>query len=982
MRKVARRLIIIIFCTLSAIILSIVGINYYIDGIQSALWKQSVSEIMEVAAQGSHAVEVYIQKDLLTLARICKHLSADGKISADDNHSEFVNEVIDLFEEDDITFSVIDFSDKIMYGGTKRTPYLLSDAEFASYSALTGKSAREPFIDEYTGRSTVGGYDRFTFSDGCEGLAQVKRRLSVVSEEFTLTFYNETGFSYVVNAAGDIVWRSMHKNSNHTFTNICNVVEESGNSDEDVSALKQCIATGKRGAAQLLLNNIENVIAFMPVQNTPGWMLIAIVPKSEIMSQADGILKTQQTAAVSIVVVIIIATLFILFECVSSRRIVKRETDIVYREQLFDTLAKETNDVYIMFRTDNYAVEYVSPNTQRVLGISGDKIKANIHILDGDMRAPEKDAKAMSRLDMEGCIIFENERKHGKTGEVRYFHEALYKKNINNEKRYIAVLSDRTLERQREQVLKNALDIAKSANEAKSNFLSNMSHDIRTPMNAIIGFATLIAKDADQPDRVRDCVRKITVSGQHLLGLINDILDMSKIESGKTVLHIEEFSLPEFLNEVNSMIAPVARAKLQTFEIHSKGNLPEIVSGDKLRINQVMLNLLSNAIKYTPEHGKIEMRIEELPNKVHNCVHLRVDVEDNGIGMSEQFVSHIFEPFVREETGAARGIQGSGLGMTITKHIIDLMGGTISVKSTLGKGSTFTVELELMLGSKMRTDDKDFWKRNNVSRALVVDDEEDVCIGVCSLLSETGLDISYVLNGKSAIERTKEASATKKPFDIIILDLQMPGMDGIETARGIRKIVGPNVPILVLTSYSFDDIEDEAKEAGIDLFIPKPFFVSNLRKAVEQFHNGNRATDACDDESVFEGRKVLVVEDNEVNVEIFTDLLSAEGADCDVANNGKEGLDKFAESPEDLYDIIFMDLQMPVMNGCESARAIRACNHPRAQTIPIIAMTANAFDDDVKASLDSGMNAHLSKPIDMRKVKEVTARYIGKRRDA
>ena len=343
--------------------------------------------------------------------------------------------------------------------------------------------------------------------------------------------------------------------------------------------------------------------------------------------------------------------------------------------------------------------------------------------------------------------------------------------------------------------------------------------------------------------------------------------------------------------------------------------------------------------------------------------------------MSPDFVKTIFEPFSREEKAATKKIQGTGLGMAITKNIVDLMGGVVTVDSEVGKGSTFTVELELAIAQSV-PDDDDFWQKHNVTRVLVVDDEEDVCKDIKELMADTGVDIEYRLNGMDAVKAVTQSVKDKKDFHIVLLDWKMPEMDGLETARRIREKVGRDLPIMVLTSYSFEDIEEEAREAGIDMFLSKPFFVSNFRRAVMKIKNdGAEADIEPQNENVsIAGLKVLAAEDNEINAEILTELLEIEDVKCDIASDGKEALEKFENSKPGQYDMIFMDVQMPVMNGYEATRAIRACKHKDAKSIPIIAMTANAFDDDVKAALDAGMNAHLAKPIDMDKLKQIISK--------
>lgn len=390
-----------------------------------------------------------------------------------------------------------------------------------------------------------------------------------------------------------------------------------------------------------------------------------------------------------------------------------------------------------------------------------------------------------------------------------------------------------------------------------------------------------------------------------------------------------------------------------------------------------MLNILSNAVKYTPEGGQIALKVETMKQTVHNHAHLRFTVADNGIGMSEEYVKTIFEPFSRETTDKTKSIQGTGLGMAITKNIVDLMGGVITVDSEPGKGTTFTVELELEIAESV-PEDADFWVHHNVTRVLVVDDEEDVCMDIKELMAGTGVDVEYAITGQDAVKAVEKATNDKKDFHIVLLDWKMPSMDGVETARRIREKVGRDLPIMVLTSYSFDDIEAEARAAGIDLFMSKPFFVSNFKRAVMEIRSDGAAAEVNPEPEnmSLKGLKVLAAEDNEINAEILTELLDIEEVSCDIASNGQEAVDKFTASKVGQYDIIFMDIQMPVMNGYEAARAIRASKHKRAKTIPIIAMTANAFDDDVKAAIDSGMNAHLAKPIDMDKLKQLVIKIL------
>ncbi|MCM1179480.1 MAG: response regulator [Clostridium sp.] len=523
-----------------------------------------------------------------------------------------------------------------------------------------------------------------------------------------------------------------------------------------------------------------------------------------------------------------------------------------------------------------------------------------------------------------------------------------------------------------------AFQIAEEANRAKSSFLSNMSHDIRTPMNAIVGFAALLARDAENPDKVREYTKKITSSSQHLLGLINDILDISKIEAGKTTLNLSDESIVELIENIDSIIRPQMKAKGHHFEVYSKDLKHEYVVMDKLRLNQILLNLLSNAVKYTPEGGHIELTVQELPKQTRQLASYRFIVADNGYGMSEEYQQNLFQAFTREEDSITNKIQGTGLGMAITKNLLDLMGGMISVKSKKGEGSTFTVDLKLPVSEQ--NIDQNFWRNNGITRLLAVDDEEVVCQNIQLTMEGTGVLVDYALGGQSAVDMVKQSDKDGQMYDIVLLDWKMPGMDGVETARRIRETVSQNSPILILTSYDWPEVEEEGREAGVDAFLPKPFFITNFRQKVDGLLNGEEQAAVTEEESdekqsILHGMHILAAEDNEINAEILREMLSIVGATCQICENGQLAVEEFEQSKPGQYQIILMDVQMPVMNGYEATKAIRKLNHPLAKNIPIIAMTANAFSEDVRDALEAGMNAHVAKPVDMA-VLEQTVREV------
>ena len=550
-----------------------------------------------------------------------------------------------------------------------------------------------------------------------------------------------------------------------------------------------------------------------------------------------------------------------------------------------------------------------------------------------------------------------------------------------NERQRVKIRREREAEREtHSRQLAEALQAAQAANHSKTMFLSNMSHDIRTPMNAILGFATLLAKDADNPEKVREYTKKIDASGHHLLSLINDVLDVSKIESGKVVLTIGEFTLGTIVSSVDAIIRPAARAQNQSFHVSVTGIKHENLIGDETRLNQILINLLSNAVKYTQEGGDIWFRILGLGQRSSQFEHIRIEVEDNGFGMTPDYLKVIFDAFTRAENSTTNKVQGTGLGMAITKNIVELMGGAIEVASEEGKGSKFTVELELRIPE--RQIDGQFWEENGISHVLAVDDDEELCSNMKSLLESAGVRTDVAYSGEEAVALAEKAIASEDAYQMILMDWNMPGMGGKEAVRQIRRIAPDGVWIFILTANDLDAIEGEAPSVGIDAFLSKPFFATALKeKLLELKSKESEQGPELEDEDAegFFGLHVLVAEDNDINAEILIELLSLEGVNCEVAENGKLALERFVESAVGEFDVILMDVQMPVMNGYEATKAIRALPRKDAVTIPIIAMTANAFAEDVRDALNAGMNAHVAKPIEMDVVKETISQYLNRK---
>ena len=524
--------------------------------------------------------------------------------------------------------------------------------------------------------------------------------------------------------------------------------------------------------------------------------------------------------------------------------------------------------------------------------------------------------------------------------------------------------------------LSNALAAAEHANRAKTTFLNNMSHDIRTPMNAIVGFTALAASHIDNKDQVRDYLGKITVSSQHLLSLINDVLDMSRIESGKMTLEETDVHLPDMIHDLRTIIqANVAAKQLELF-IDTQDVVNEDIVADKLRLNQVFLNILSNAIKFTPSGGTISFRVIEKPALSAGTALFEFHIKDSGIGMSDEFQQTIFEAFTREKSSTVSGIQGTGLGMAITKSIVDMMGGSIYVKSAVGKGSEFVVNIPCRLSGKP-TKFEPIPELNGM-RVLVADDDTNTCLSVCTMLREIGMRPDWTNYGKEAVIRAKQALDQGDDFRAYIIDWLMPDLNGIETVRRIRRVIGDDAPIIILTAYDWADIEDEAREAGVTAFCSKPLFMSELRNVLsEPFRNVEQSEGGETHDVDFAGKRILLAEDNEMNQMIAVAILEEAGFAVDVASDGEQAVRMMRDELAGTYDVVLMDIQMPKMDGYEAAGLIRAIDDPAKARVPIVAVTANAFEEDRKLALNAGMNGHLAKPYDIPKMMETLGDLLG-----
>ena len=538
------------------------------------------------------------------------------------------------------------------------------------------------------------------------------------------------------------------------------------------------------------------------------------------------------------------------------------------------------------------------------------------------------------------------------------------------------VSQEKKAEIESHKALKEAYRAAESASRAKTEFLSNMSHDIRTPMNAIVGLTAIAGANIENQDKVVECLGKITKSSRHLLGLINEVLDMARIESGRMSLAEEDFSLPELVDNLLTLTKPAIDEHRHQLEVHIEHIEHEAVCGDSLRIQQVFVNLMSNAVKYTPDGGNITFTIKEKPNGFSELGCYEFSIEDNGIGMTPEFQKIMFEPFSRADDHRTTKVQGTGLGMAIARNIVNLMNGEIQVESAPNKGTKITVTVYLKLQETEKEQEKE-WVDLPV---LVVDDDKTCCESTVATLREIGIAGEWVLTGKEAVERCYARHETNRDYFAVILDWKMPEMDGIATARKIRERVGKEVTIIILTSFDFTEIEEEARAAGVNAFMAKPLFRSRLTATLRQFTSGKKEKNARNyleefAKENYAGKRILLVEDNALNREIATEILRMTGVTVDTAENGKIAVEKVMEAPEKWYDLLFMDIQMPIMNGYEATAAIRALAGSRGK-VPIIAMTANAFAEDVQLAKNTGMNEHIAKPLDLNKLNDVLKQWL------
>ena len=947
-------------CAILLLVLLVAGFSVrYISFVSQTIYQESTSHLEEVLHKSNNMLSEMVRKNLTYLHlynSFLENASDEDKIQAYIEAAQQNTGFADFyFLTYDGNYMTVTGETGYLGLQTNLDEKLALDEDVVVNTALPGKPQMLAFICP----ETQGSYRGFAY----DAIA-ISYYNDAVLRLLDNSAFQGNASNYVIYPDGRVVIDNSVNRTETIYNFIAMLRSNSDLSEEQILALSDAFAQGSSGNLKVKLGNTSYYLVYEGTA-VQSWTMVGLVPISIVNASLDQLwfhtvqIVTGIAAGLALLVILLIMRR-------NRATLRQKNTKLLYRDELFKKLSMNVDDVFMMLDAETAKVDYVSPNVERLLGIPWREVQQDVRVLDKlyPKDSPERGKNRVEGLRSGQQREWDIEYEHAETKERRWFHNVAMGSEVEGRTKYIFVMSDRTADKQVNQALSDAVAAAETANRAKSTFLSNMSHDIRTPMNAIIGFTTLAISNLDDKERVKDYLAKTLASSSHLLSLINDVLDMSRIESGKIHLEEVEVNLSDVLHDLKTIVSGQIYAKQLELYMDAMDVTDEDVYCDKTRLNQILLNLLSNAIKFTPAGGTVSVRVRQLAGKVHGCGQYEFRIKDNGIGMSPEFAQKIFEPFERERTSTVSKIQGTGLGMAITKNIVDMMGGTIEVQTAQGKGTEFIVCVPMRTQTEQRPVEK--ITELEGLKALVVDDDFNTCDSVTKMLVKVGMRAEWTLSGKEAVLRARQSIEMSDVYHAYIIDWRLPDMNGIEVTRQIRSL-HDDTPIIILTAYDWSDIEVEAKAAGVTAFCSKPMFMSDLRETLMNVL-GQKQMDAAQEllpekDADFEGRHILLVEDNELNREIAQEILREYGFRVDTAENGAVAVEKVSTAAPGSYDLVLMDVQMPIMDGYTATRQIRALDDPALAGIPILAMTANAFDEDRRNALESGMSGFLSKPI-------------------
>ena len=955
---IKRRRSIIVFAIIVLIGIITASFRYY-TFVSETVYEESISHLTEIFHQSNSALNELINKNLTYLHMWTEYLQ---NVSSEKEIREYIDEVQKKTESTSFYF-ISSEGNYMTTTGEKGNLGLQGDLEdeitqendIIMNAALPGK----PQMLVFACPEVHGVYQGFKY----EAIAIAYYNSDII-KVLDSSAFDGNASSYVIHSDGRVVIDHSVNSEETIYNFLAFLREHSKLSEENILSVTKDFQEGHAGA---MLVNLVGTKYYLTYEATgiQDWTMVGMVPVDIVNASMNNL----QFSTMVIIggVIFSIAVLIIAVILQENRvRLKRRDTEILYRDELFKKLSMNVDDVFLMLDAKTYKADYVSPNIEKLLGFTVEQVQKDIYV----MKKLNMQAFSDYNINYLEGILTEEQKEwdfeyiHQKTGEKRWFHIVVMGSEVDGKKKYILVMSDRTADKKMNQALSEAVHAAETANRAKSTFLSNMSHDIRTPMNAIIGFATLAVSNIESREKVRDYLSKILSSSNHLLSLINDVLDMSRIESGKIHLEETKVNLSDVLHDLKTIIGGQIHAKQLELYMDAMDVMDEDVYCDKTRLNQVLLNLLSNAIKFTPAGGMVSVRLKQLQNTQADKGMYELRIKDTGIGMSQEFVQKIFNPFERERSSTVSKIQGTGLGMAITKNIVDMMGGTIDIHTEQNKGTEFIIRLTLRIQSEQRRVEK--IKELEGLKALVVDDDFNTCDSLTKMLVTVGMRSEWTLSGNEAVLRAKQSMEMGDAFHAYIIDWRLPDMNGIEVTRQIRSL-GDDTPIIILTAYDWSEIETEAKLAGVTAFCAKPMFMSDLRDTLMTAIG--QKLDKADGDILpearlgFKDKYILLVEDNDLNREIALEILKEYGFQVDIAENGAIAAEKVRAVNPKPYDLVLMDVQMPVMDGYEATQNIRAIENAALAGVPILAMTANAFEEDRKRALEAGMDGFLSKPI-------------------